>query len=264
MTTAASTTAPSAPGAAVAPTGRPGSAERPALLEVSDLRAGYGPARVLHGIDLEVAAGEVVVVLGANGAGKTTLLRALVGLIPHTGSITIDGHEVTGTRPDLTLARGIGLVPQGRGTLTSLTVLDNLRVGAITRSSKAEVAADVERWLTVFPRLKSRQNQVAGTLSGGEQQMLAIARAMMARPRLLLCDEVSLGLAPVVVQEVFRVLQELNSESGTALLLVEQNAALALDLASRVYLLEVGVVVSSGTSEVLRDNDAIRKAYLGY
>jgi branched-chain amino acid transport system ATP-binding protein len=234
------------------------------LLQVSALRAGYGAAAVLHGVDLEVAAGEVVVVLGANGAGKTTLLRALAGLIPHTGSITVDGQQVTGVRPDLMLGRGVGLVPQGRGTLIDLTVRDNLRVGAITRASKAEVAADIDRWFGVFPRLKARQNQIAGTLSGGEQQMLAIARAMMARPRLLLCDEVSLGLAPVVVQEVFRVLAELNADSGTALLLVEQNAALALDIASRAYLLEVGVVVSSGTSEALRDNDAIRKAYLGY
>jgi len=241
-----------------------GSTEPGALLEVSELRAGYGAAAVLHGIDLQVATGEVVVVLGANGAGKTTLLRALAGLIPHTGSIKVDGQSVTGTRPDLMLARGIGLVPQGRGTLTDLTVRDNLRVGAITRTDKAEIAADIQRWLGVFPRLESRQDQVAGTLSGGEQQMLAIARAMMARPRLLLCDEVSLGLAPVVVQEVFRILRELNAESGTALLLVEQNAALALDIASRAYLLEVGVVVSSGASEVLRDNDAVRKAYLGY
>lgn len=234
------------------------------LLAVSDLHAGYGAAVVLHGVDLEVAPGEVVVVLGANGAGKTTLLRALAGLIPHTGSITVDGERVTGARPDLMLARGVGLVPQGRGTLIDLTVRDNLRVGAITRTVKSEIAADIERWFEVFPRLKARQHQVAGTLSGGEQQMLAIARAMMARPRLLLCDEVSLGLAPVVVQEVFRVLAELNAESSTALLLVEQNAALALDIAARAYLLEVGVVVSSGTSEVLRDNDAIRKAYLGY
>jgi len=235
-----------------------------ALLEVSELRAGYGAAVVLHGIDLQVAAGEVVVVLGANGAGKTTLLRALAGLIAHSGSIKVDGQAVTGTRPDLMLARGVGLVPQGRGTLTDLTVRDNLRVGAITRNDKAEIAGDIERWFGVFPRLEARQDQVAGTLSGGEQQMLAIARAMMARPRLLLCDEVSLGLAPVVVQEVFRILRELNAELGTALLLVEQNAALALDIASRAYLLEVGVVVSSGASEVLRDNDTIRKAYLGY
>ena len=224
-----------------------------------------GVVEACSDINLDIRRSEFVAIVGPSGCGKTTILKMAAGLAPYTaGSITIDGQPVTGTRPDLTLARGVGLVPQGRGTLTALTVMDNLRVGAITRTAKAEVAADIDRWLSVFPRLRARQNQVAGTLSGGEQQMLAIARAMMARPRLLLCDEVSLGLAPVVVQEVFRVLQELNSESGTALLLVEQNAALALDLASRVYLLEVGVVVSSGTSEVLRDNDAIRKAYLGY
>jgi len=235
-----------------------------ALLDVSGLRAGYGAANVLHGIDLHVDPGETVVVLGANGAGKTTLLRAVAGLIPHTGTIAVEGRRVTRTRPDLMLARGIGLVPQGRGTLTDMTVRDNLRVGATTRTDRAEIAEDIDRWFTVFPPLGNRRAQVAGTLSGGEQQMLAIARAMMARPRLLLCDEVSLGLAPVVVQEVFRVLAELNATSGTALLLVEQNAELALDLASRVYLLEVGTVVSSGSSESFRSNDAIRRAYLGY
>jgi branched-chain amino acid transport system ATP-binding protein len=235
-----------------------------ALLDVSGLRAGYGAANVLHGIDLHVDPGETVVVLGANGAGKTTLLRAVAGLIPHTGTIAVEGRRVARTRPDLMLARGIGLVPHGRGTLTDMTVRDNLRVGATTRTDRAEIAEDIDRWFTVFPPLGNRRAQVAGTLSGGEQQMLAIARAMMARPRLLLCDEVSLGLAPVVVQEVFRVLAELNATSGTALLLVEQNAELALDLASRVYLLEVGTVVSSGSSESFRSNDAIRRAYLGY
>ena len=235
-----------------------------ALLDVSGLRAGYGAANVLHGIDLHVDPGETVVVLGANGAGKTTLLRAVAGLIPHTGTIAVEGRRVTRTRPDLMLARGIGLVPQGRGTLTDMTVRDNLRVGATTRTDRAEIAEDIDRWFTVFPPLGNRRGQVAGTLSGGEQQMLAIARAMMARPRLLLCDEVSLGLAPVVVQEVFRVLGGLNAASGTALLLVEQNAELALDLASRVYLLEVGTVVSTGSSESFRSNDAIRRAYLGY
>jgi len=235
-----------------------------ALLDVSGLRAGYGAANVLHGIDLHVDPGETVVVLGANGAGKTTLLRAVAGLIPHTGTIAVEGRRVTRTRPDLMLARGIGLVPQGRGTLTDMTVRDNLRVGATTRTDRAEIAEDIDRWFTVFPPLGNRRGQVAGTLSGGEQQMLAIARAMMARPRLLLCDEVSLGLAPVVVQEVFRVLGDLNAASGTALLLVEQNAELALDLASRVYLLEVGTVVSTGSSESFRSNDAIRRAYLGY
>ena len=246
-----------------------GSAPAPApLLEISGLHAGYGAASVLHGIDLAVAPAEVVVVLGANGAGKTTLLRAIAGLIPHTGDIAVDGRPVGRSRPDLMLANGIGLVPQGRGTLTDMTVRDNLRVGAVSRSGsrtwKADAADDIERWCGVFPRLANRLGQVAGTLSGGEQQMLAIARAMMARPRLLLCDEVSLGLAPIVVQELFQVLRTVNAESGTALLLVEQNAELALEVASRVYLLEVGSVAASGDAETFRANDSIRRAYLGY
>jgi branched-chain amino acid transport system ATP-binding protein len=234
------------------------------LLEVTDLHAGYGAANVLHGIDLAVDPGEIVVVLGANGAGKTTLMRAITGLIPHTGTIAIDGQSVGRSRPDIMLRHGIGLVPQGRGTLTNMSVRDNLLVGATTRSSRTEVQADIDRWCEVFPVLANRINQVAGTLSGGEQQMLAIARVMMSRPRLLLCDEVSLGLAPIVVQEVFRVLREINAESGTGLLLVEQNAELALDIAARVYLLEVGTVAASGAAETFRANDAIRKAYLGY
>jgi branched-chain amino acid transport system ATP-binding protein len=235
-----------------------------ALLAVEGLRAGYGSANVLHGIDLDVDPGEVVVMLGANGAGKTTLLRAISGLIPHTGTITVDGERTGDTTPDAMLRRGVSLVPQGRGTLTDLSVRDNLRVGAITRKKTPEIAEDIDKWCEVFPVLGQRREQQAGTLSGGEQQMLAIARAMMARPRLLLCDEISLGLAPVVVQGLFTVLRELNAEEGTALLLVEQNAELALDLAARVYLLEVGTVAASGTAETFRGNDAVRRAYLGY
>jgi branched-chain amino acid transport system ATP-binding protein len=236
-----------------------------ALLQVRGLRAGYGEANVLHQVDVSVGPGEVVVVLGANGAGKTTLLRAIAGLIPHSsGDILVDQQVIKRARPDEMLRRGIGLVPQGRGTLTDLTVRDNLRVGAVTRKDKSGIAEDIERWCTVFPALASRRDQVAGTLSGGEQQMLAIARAMMARPRLLLCDEVSLGLAPVIVQGLFGVLRELNTQQHTALLLVEQNAELALEIASRVYLLEVGSVAASGATESFRGNDAIRRAYLGY
>ena len=254
--------------------GEPAAAARTAaappvpLLEVQGLRAGYGAATVLNGIDLGVAPAEVVVVLGANGAGKTTLLRAISGLIPHAGEIRVDGRAVGRSRPDLMLANGIGLVPQGRGTLIDMTVRDNLRVGAVSRSStrtwKSDAAQDIDKWCGVFPRLANRLGQVAGTLSGGEQQMLAIARAMMARPRLLLCDEVSLGLAPIVVQELFQVLREVNASSGTALLLVEQNAELALEVASKVYLLEVGSVAASGEADTFRANDAIRRAYLGY
>jgi branched-chain amino acid transport system ATP-binding protein len=235
-----------------------------ALLDVVGLRAGYGAANVLHGIDLYVDPGEVVVVLGANGAGKTTLLSAIAGLIPHTGEIRVGGRSVGKARPDEMLGHGVGLVPQGRGTLTAMTVRDNLRVGAVTRTSKKDVAEDVERMYAMFPPLADRRNQISGTLSGGEQQMLAIARALMARPRLLLCDEVSLGLAPVIVQGLFGTLRHVNKDSGTALLLVEQNAALALDIASRVYLLEVGAVVDTGPTETFRNNDAIRRAYLGY
>ncbi|MET0233516.1 MAG: ABC transporter ATP-binding protein [Kibdelosporangium sp.] len=249
--------------------GRPSPPRSPAatdtaLLGVRGLRAGYGAAAVLHGIDLEVAPGEVVVVLGANGAGKTTLLRAISGLIPHTGEITVSGDHVRDASPDVMLRHGVSLVPQGRGTLTDLSVKDNLRVGAITRRGAREVAADIDTWCAVFPVLGQRREQLAGTLSGGEQQMLAIARAMMSRPRLLLCDEISLGLAPVIVQGLFDVLRRLNADEGTALLLVEQNAELALEIAARVYLLEVGSVAASGTAEVFRDNDAIRRAYLGY
>ncbi|MEV4319131.1 ABC transporter ATP-binding protein [Actinocrispum sp. NPDC049592] len=231
-----------------------------ALLGVRGLRAGYGSAAVLHGIDLEVAPGEVVVVLGANGAGKTTLLRAISGLIPHTGEITVDGRLCRDATPDAMLRLGVSLVPQGRGTLTDLSVQDNLRVGATTRRD----SKDIDTWYSVFPVLGQRRDQLAGTLSGGEQQMLAIARAMMARPRLLLCDEISLGLAPVIVQGLFDVLRGLNTEDGTALLLVEQNAELALDIAARVYLLEVGTVAAGGPAGEFSDNDAVRRAYLGY
>ncbi|HEX2904354.1 MAG TPA: ABC transporter ATP-binding protein, partial [Jatrophihabitans sp.] len=203
------------------------------LLELQAVFAGYGPTTVLRDINLSVAPGEAVVVLGANGAGKTTLMRAISGLIPHTGRIRVDGNPVSRVRPDAMLRLGIGLVPQGRGTLTDMSVRDNLRVGAVSRRSGREVAEDIDTWCEVFAPLGKRLNQVAGTLSGGEQQMLAVARAMMARPRLLLCDEVSLGLAPLIVQGLFDVLGRLNTEQGTALLLVEQNAELALQVAAR-------------------------------
>jgi branched-chain amino acid transport system ATP-binding protein len=235
-----------------------------ALLEISSLDAGYGASTVLHKIDLTVGVGEVVVVLGANGAGKTTLMRAISGLIPHTGTIKIDGKDVGKSRPEEMLRLGVGHAPQGRGTLMAMNVRDNLRVGAISRSSAREVNEDIDRWCEVFPPLGTRITQIAGTLSGGEQQMLAVARAMMSRPRLLLCDEISLGLAPIIVQGLFQVLRDVNIHSGTALLLVEQNAELALEIAARVYLLEVGTVAASGDAEVFRSNDTIRRAYLGY
>lgn len=234
------------------------------LLEVRGLSAGYGQALVLRDVDLTVAPGQVVVVLGANGAGKTTLMRSLAGLLPFSGELSIDGETVGSTRPDRMVGRGISLVPQGRGTMTALSVLDNLRAGAVSRRDRAGVEEDVERWFTTFPRLAERRDQQAGTLSGGEQQMLAIARALMSRPRLLLCDEISLGLAPRIVQELFQTIAQINADMGTALLLVEQNAALAMKIASHVYLLEVGEVVASGDAREFEQSDTIRRVYLGY
>ncbi len=234
-----------------------------AILEVQDLRAGYGPVEVLHGIDLTVSEGEVVVVLGANGAGKTTTMRAVSGTIPRRGSVYLDGTDITRSSPDAIVRAGVAQVPQGRGTFVDLTVADNLRAGAYTRRD-AGVEDDLNRWYELFPRLAERRGQRAGGLSGGEQQMLAIARALMSRPRLLLCDEPSLGLAPIIVQELFGILSRLNKDEGLSLLLVEQNANLAMGIAHRAYLLETGDIVASGDAESIRNDDSIRKAYLGY
>ena len=234
------------------------------LLETRALSAGYGQANVLHEIDLRIEPGQVVVVLGANGAGKTTLMRSLAGLLPFTGELLVEGSSIGSVRPDQMVQHGMSLVPQGRGTLTALSVTDNLRTGAVGAREKGTVEEDIERWFTTFPRLAERRSQIAGTLSGGEQQMLAIARALMSRPRLLLCDEISLGLAPRIVQELFETIREINEDMGTALLLVEQNAALAMKIASYVYLLEVGRVVQSGDAETFAQSDTIRRVYLGY
>jgi branched-chain amino acid transport system ATP-binding protein len=233
------------------------------ILTVTGLKAGYGPVQVLQGLDFNVGRGEIVVILGANGAGKTTTMRAISGTIARTGSLHFDGNDITRTAPDEIVKLGIAQVPQGRGTFVDLTTEDNLRVGAISRRD-GEIDADIERWFDVFPRLKERRGQKAGSLSGGEQQMLAIARAVMSRPTLLLCDEPSLGLAPLVVQELFRTLQRLNSEEGTSILLVEQNANLAIDVADRVYVLETGSIAATGDAATMRDDESIRKAYLGY
>jgi branched-chain amino acid transport system ATP-binding protein len=232
------------------------------LLRVAGLHAGYGPVEVLHGLDMTVNEGEVVVVLGANGAGKTTTMRAISGLIARKGSVVFDGVEIVDATPDAIVRAGVAQVPQGRGTFVDLTVEDNLRIGAYVRRDDA--SSDIERWFDVFPRLAERSTQKAGSLSGGEQQMLAIARALMCRPRLLLCDEPSLGLAPIITQEMFRILERLNKEEGTSILLVEQNAKLAMEIASRVYLLETGSIVATGDAREMLDDDAIRKAYLGY
>ena len=231
------------------------------LLSVRDVRAGYGPLEVLHGVSLEVNQGEIVVILGANGAGKTTTMRAVSGMIARQGSVRFEDADITSLSAEKIVRLGIAQVPQGRGTFTELTVEDNLRAGAYVRGDAID--ADIARWYDVFPRLAERRTQRAGSLSGGEQQMLAIARALMSRPKLLLCDEPSLGLAPLITQELFEVLKRLNAEEGLSVLLVEQNANLALKVAHRVYLLETGNIVASGTASEIASDDSIRKAYLG-
>jgi branched-chain amino acid transport system ATP-binding protein len=234
-----------------------------ALLHIERLEAFYGPLRVLHGIDLEVGEGDVAALLGANGAGKTTLLRAVSGLIRRRGRVTFASQDIT-LWPAHRIARaGIAHVPEGRGTFVELTVEENLRLGAITRRQDG-AQERLERVLGYFPRLRERWHQQAGTLSGGEQQMLAIARALLLGPRLMLLDEPSFGLAPRIVAEVFAILARINAEEGVALLLVEQNADRALALASRAYLLETGRVVLAAPPEAMRADEAIRRAYLGY
>lgn len=232
------------------------------LLTVGGLTAGYGPVRVLQGVDLTVDERETVVVLGANGSGKTTTLRAICGMISARGTLELAGESILGRRPEHNARHGIAHVPQGRGTLAELTVDENLRLGAYIRRDR-DIAADTERWYETFPILAQRREQRAGTMSGGEQQMLSIARALMSRPRLLLLDEPSLGLAPLVTREVFETLGRLGAELGIAMLIVEQNAALALEIASRGYVLEAGVVVGAGSATDLASDDTVRKAYLG-
>ncbi len=234
------------------------------LLEVSGLNAFYGNTQALFGIDFFLEEGSVTAILGANGAGKTTTLRALCQTTRTTGSIKLDGQELVGKSTESIVRHGVGHVPDGRGTFTGLTTEENLRLGAITRRDKAEVALDLERMYTRFPRLKERRHQQAGTLSGGEQQMLAISRALMLRPRLLLLDEPSFGLAPLIVVEIYRILREINEQDKVSMLLVEQNASIALDLAKNAYLLETGRVAVSGPSEMIKGDESIRRAYLGY
>ena len=234
------------------------------LLKATGLTAGYGPVTVLQSIDIEVQQGEFVVMLGANGAGKTTVMRAISGLIGRSGTVEFEGVEIHRASADAIVRAGIAQVPQGRGTFPELSVEDNLLAGAYIRHGADDIASDMERWYGVFPRLAERRLQRAGSLSGGEQQMLAIARALMSRPKLLLCDEPSLGLAPLITQELFAILERLNRDDGLSVLLVEQNANLAMHIANRVYLLETGVIVASGSAEELGADDAIRKAYLGF
>ena len=235
-----------------------------ALLEVAELHAGYGAADVLRGINFAVEQGGITAILGANGAGKTTVLRALCGLIRRRGKIRFDGRSIAEAATEDIARGGVAHVPDGRGTFLDFTTEENLRVGAYTRKDRRAAAADLDRIYGYFPRLKERRRQQAGTLSGGEQQMLAISRALMLRPRLLLLDEPSFGLAPLVVQDIFRIMRAINVQEGVSVLLVEQNAALALDLADHAYLLETGTVVMSGTAETVRSNETVRRAYLGY
>jgi branched-chain amino acid transport system ATP-binding protein len=234
------------------------------LLELEDVTVRYGPVAALHGVSLTVGEGEAVAVLGANGAGKTTTLRAVSGTVRRGGRIALAGRNIARSSPEAVTRAGIAHVPEGRGTLTELTVGENLRLGAYVRRDRKAVAEDEQRVLGYFPQLADRRGQRAGTLSGGEQQMLALARALMLRPRLLLLDEPSLGLAPLVVAEIFRIVRELNEEEGLAVLVVEQNAALALEASSRAYVLEVGRVAVEGPSAELRRHESVRRSYLGY
>jgi branched-chain amino acid transport system ATP-binding protein len=231
-----------------------------ALLELENVDARYGPVQALHGVSLRVAEGEIAAVLGANGAGKTTTLRAISGTVRRSGTVTFGGRPLRGG-PDAVARRGIAHVPEGRGTFAELTVWENLRLGAYTRRAEKD---DFARMQQYFPWLETRRSQQAGTLSGGEQQMLALARAFMQRPRLLLLDEPSLGLAPLLVTEIFRIIRELNEREGLAVLVVEQNAHIALQLAQTAYVLEVGRVALSGPSAELREHESIRRSYLGY
>ena len=234
------------------------------LLEVQGLQARYGPTEVLHGMDFAVEQGGITAILGANGAGKTTTLRAVCAMVRTQGEIRLAGQRIDGLATESIVRLGVAHVPDGRGTFLNLSVEENLRLGAYTRSDKAGVAADYERMYAYFPRLKERRKQQAGTLSGGEQQMLAVSRALMLRPKLLLLDEPSFGLAPLIVQELFEIFRAINVQDGVSMLVVEQNASLALKLAQRAYLLETGRVVISGSAEEIRGNESVRRSYLGY
>ncbi|WP_420617961.1 ABC transporter ATP-binding protein [Candidatus Poriferisocius sp.] len=234
-----------------------------AYLEVAGLKAAYGDIQVLHGIDFSVDEGQIAVILGANGAGKTTTLRALCAMVSTEGSIKLAGEELASQRTADIVRRGVAHVPQGRGTFPDLSVEENLMAGAFVRSD-ADVRADVEQWYQTFPVLGERRNQTAGSLSGGEQQMLAIARALMLRPSLLLLDEPSLGLAPMITRSLFEQLVAINADAGTTMLVVEQNAALALGVADVAYVLEAGEVALSGPAHELAADDNVRRAYLGY
>jgi branched-chain amino acid transport system ATP-binding protein len=234
------------------------------LLDVRELEAFYGRTKALHGVSFSMKAGGITTILGANGAGKTTTLRAISRMVRTSGALVFDGQPLDQRVTEDVVRLGIAHAPEGRGTFVHLTVEENLRLGAWGRRDRGGLQEDFDRVFGYFPVLRDRRRQVGGTLSGGEQQMLAVARALMLRPRLLLLDEPSLGLAPMVVREIFRILKAVNRDGGVTILLVEQNAALALDLADHVFLLETGRVVMEGPSESLKSDDAIRRAYLGY
>jgi branched-chain amino acid transport system ATP-binding protein len=234
------------------------------MLEVRGLRAFYGQNEAVHGIDFALEEGGIITLLGANGAGKTTTLRALSGMVRATGDIRFDGVSIANRAAEHIVRLGIAHVPEGRGTFVRMSVEENLQLGAMTRRGRNQIARDIEEVYGNFPRLRERRRQQAGTLSGGEQQMLAVGRALMLRPRLMLLDEPSFGLAPLIVEELFEILRRLNRELGVGILLVEQNAELALDLAEHAYLLETGRIVMTGLARELRQDEAVRRSYLGY
>jgi branched-chain amino acid transport system ATP-binding protein len=233
------------------------------LLELQDVKASYGPVEALHGITLSANEGEVTVVLGANGAGKTTTIRSICQMVSTNGGIVFDGVQLGGKSTTDIARLGVAHVPQGRGTFADLSVVENLEVGAFRRKDR-NLTSDYDFWFGIFPRLAERRNQQAGSLSGGEQQMLAVARAMMSKPKLLLLDEPSLGLAPIIVRDLFDRLQEIQKEQNVTMLVVEQNANLALKIADRAYVLEAGEIALSGTADELRNDDGVRRAYLGF
>jgi branched-chain amino acid transport system ATP-binding protein len=235
-----------------------------ALLEAAGLCASYGPTAVLHGISFAIEEGSITALLGANGAGKTTTLRALCAMIKTSGTVKFRGERIDGRATEDIVRRGIAHVPDGRGTFANLTTEENLRLGAYTRRDRDAIDGDLERVYGYFPRLRERRAQQAGTLSGGEQQMLAVSRALMLRPRLMLLDEPSFGLAPLVVKELFDILRTVKRAEGVSMLLVEQNASMALSLADRAYLIETGRIVLSGSAQDIKSDDTVRRSYLGY
>ncbi len=235
-----------------------------ALLAAAKLEAFYGPTQVLHGLTFDIQEGSITTLLGANGAGKTTTLRAVCAMIRTQGEVSFDGQRIDARGTEDIVRLGIAHVPDGRGTFVHLSTEENLRLGGYTRRDRHAVAADIERMYEYFPRLRERRRQQAGTLSGGEQQMLAIARALMLKPRLLLLDEPSFGLAPLLVGQIFDIMRTINQKEKVAILLVEQNAAMALELADHAYLLETGRIVMSGSAAAIRSDDSVRRSYLGY